>query len=121
MNEPKSKCTKRQCLWIGKDPEKTKKALDWEGIEGSVLCCPKCGNDEFYVIPLDKQFTEKSAKEIKKGDFIKPKENSRNWKQVLSILKQENSVYLFLNGGCEFAFGLNNKIKVADFPESINQ
>ena len=121
MNEEKSKCTKRQCLWIGKDSEKTKKPLQWAGIEGSVLCCPKCGNDEFYVISKDKQSTEKLAQDIAPDDFIKPKEKSRHWQKVSKIEGDGKQFFVTLENGCQFFYEWNDKIKVADFPESVNQ
>lgn len=39
------KCTKRKCGWEGLDEDRIEKPTDNIWTE---LCCPKCGNNEFY-------------------------------------------------------------------------
>lgn len=40
-------CTKRKCKWQGDDSEKSQKQLNGHMSE---LVCPKCGNNEFYML-----------------------------------------------------------------------
>ena len=60
-----SQCTNEQCNWFGTDEEYSKVPSanpDFEDIVAHDNVCPKCGNDEFYVLNEEK-YNELKTKE----------------------------------------------------------
>jgi len=46
---PVYQCSKKKCKWQGKSNEKIELPHP-EYSEGTTLCCPKCHNNEFYIL-----------------------------------------------------------------------
>ena len=123
--ESKSKCCK--CGLITTDAEKVT-IPEKNDPDFSVLVCKNCGHDEFFMIPKDKQFTEKKAEELSEGDYFKVA-FQRDWRKVKRAFilspgdkapeNLENKVLIVLDNCKQLVFEKETKIAVADYPESI--
>ena len=51
MTEKYWECSNKKCKWVGTDKEKIERKID--EIE-SVIVCPECQNDSFYVVEGDR-------------------------------------------------------------------